>query len=123
MENNANRTLILGASPNPARYSNRAAELLTSKQHRIVQLGKRGGQVAGDEILTTAEMLEDIDTVTLYLGPQNQTEYYQYIISLKPRRVIFNPGTENPELRNLLEKNNIECVNACTLVMLNLGTY
>jgi predicted CoA-binding protein len=123
MESKENRTLILGASPNPARYANMAAELLTSKEHNIVQLGKRQGQVAGDEIHTTAEMFDNIDTVTLYLGPQNQVEYYQYIVSLKPRRVIFNPGTENPELRNLLEKNNIECINACTLVMLNMGTY
>ncbi|MCB9261650.1 MAG: CoA-binding protein [Flavobacteriales bacterium] len=117
------KTLVLGASPNPERYAFRAANLLKSKGYEIVQLGKRTGVVAGQNIETKAQFFDDIHTVTLYLGPQNQKEYYQYLIALQPKRVVFNPGTENDELIKLLQKNGIETLEACTLVMLNLGNY
>lgn len=117
------KTLVLGASENPARYSNLAINRLKNKQHPIVAIGKKAGTVAGIAIETKQIQLEDIDTVTLYLSPQNQKEYYDYIISLHPKRIIFNPGTENDELAELALKNNIIPQEACTLVLLSTGQY
>lgn len=117
------KTLIIGATTKPERYAYRAAMSLTEYGHPIVLLGRREGVVAGENIHTKAEPFEDIDTVTLYLGAQNQVEYYQYIVALNPKRVIFNPGAENADLCKLLEKHGIECLNACTLVMLSIGNY
>ena len=117
------KTLVLGASLNPGRYSNIAIERLVRYRHPVEAVGLRKGTVAGVEISTEKENFEDIDTVTLYLNPARQVEYYNYIISLKPKRVIFNPGTENPELYKLLRKNNIETEVACTLVLLGTNQY
>ena len=117
------RTLVLGASANPARYSNLAINRLKSHQHPVVAIGKRKGIVAGIPIETEKTAFEDIDTVTLYLNPANQKEYYHYIISLHPKRIIFNPGTENDELIKKAKENNIKPVIACTLVMLSTGQY
>lgn len=117
------KTLVLGASENPSRYSNIAIHRLLSKDHPVVAVGKRTGHVAGVDILNHTPEMEDIDTVTLYLNPMNQQPYYDYILSLKPKRVIFNPGTENDELEAMLRKNNIEAKEACTLVMLSTGQY
>lgn len=117
------KTLILGASTNTERYAHRAAISLLAHNHAIEMLGRRKGKIQGNEIDDKAQFYDDIDTVTLYLGPKNQVEYYQYLIALAPKRVIFNPGTENPELCQLLKKNNIECVEACTLVLLSIGNY
>lgn len=117
------KTLIIGASKNPERYSYLAAEKLLRYGHEIELIGKRQEEIFGRTIDTEKKDFEDIDTVTLYLSEKFQQEYYEYIISLNPRRVIFNPGTENPEFENLLFKNNINVQEACTLVLLGTGQY
>jgi predicted CoA-binding protein len=116
-------TLVLGASLNPSRYSNLAINRLVNYGHTVKAVGLKEGIVAGVAISTEKENFENIDTVTLYLNPKRQEEYYDYIISLKPKRVIFNPGTENPEFYELLRKNNIETEVACTLVLLGTNQY
>ena len=121
MENK--RTLVLGASQNPARYSYLAVNKLARYNQPVVAIGRRKGKVGDVEINTERDPLTDIDTITLYLNPQNQKQYYDYIISLKPKRIIFNPGTENPELYQLARENNIQVLEACTLVMLSTGQY
>ncbi|PQJ12256.1 CoA-binding protein [Flavipsychrobacter stenotrophus] len=118
-----NKTLVLGASENPSRYSNMAVKKLLSKGQSVIALGKVKGNVDGVEILTEKPATDEIDTVTLYLNPLHQQPYYDYILSLKPRRIIFNPGTENEELESLAQKNGIEPIEACTLVMLSTGQY
>lgn len=117
------KTLVLGASENPMRYSYLAINSLVHRDHPVVAVGLKEASVAGIKILTTAAPFSEVDTVTLYLNPQRQKQYYDYIIGLKPNRVIFNPGTENPELYSLLRENNIEIEVACTLVMLSTNQY
>ena len=117
------KTLILGASSNPSRYSNLAAHRLVAHGHQIVNVGIRQGEVAGVPIETADQIHSDLDTITLYLGPQNQPQYYDYILKSKPKRIIFNPGTENPELESLAEAQGIETTEACTLVLLSTGQY
>ena len=117
------KTLVLGASLNPVRYSNMAINRLVNNKFDVVAIGLREGHVAGVEISKVQQLFDDIDSVTLYLNPQRQKEYYTYIVSLNPRRVIFNPGTENPELYQLLHENNIESEVACTLVLLGTNQY
>jgi uncharacterized protein len=117
------KTLVLGASSNPARYSNLAIRSLRSHEHPVVAVGRRVGNVAGVDITTDHVSESDIDTVTLYLNPRNQVEYYDYIINLHPNRIIFNPGTENEELIRMARDNKIEPVIACTLVLLSTGQY
>ncbi|MFI5196080.1 MAG: CoA-binding protein [Chitinophagales bacterium] len=118
-----NKTLVLGASENPDRYSNKAILNLLSKGKEVVAVGKKAGNVSNVEIHTEPIKTDDIDTVTLYLNPLHQKPYYDYIISLKPRRIIFNPGAENEELERLAAKEGINILEACTLVMLNTGQY
>lgn len=117
------KTLVLGASENPARYSQLAINRLINNQHPVVAIGKRKGMVAGVPIETDKIPVKDIDTVTLYLNPAHQQAYYDYIISLHPRRIIFNPGSENDELVKLAIKNDIIPLEACTLVLLSTGQY
>lgn len=117
------KTLVIGASVNSARYSNMAVKKLTAFNHPVTALGKRKGNIGDTTIETEKKMFEDIDTVTLYLNPQNQEQYYDYILSLRPKRIIFNPGTENEALELMAKKNNIEPVVACTLVLLSTGQY
>jgi len=117
------KTLILGASSNPERYSYLAAERLIAHGHDIELIGKRPDVVFGKTIDTEKKAFDDIDTVTLYLSEKFQPEYYDYIISLKPARVIFNPGTENSEFEELLKANNIDVVENCTLIMLRTGRF
>ena len=117
------KTLVLGASGNPSRYSYLAIRRLRSQGHPVVGIGKKYAKVADVNITTEQEPTAGIDTVTLYLNPQHQQQYYDYILSLKPKRIIFNPGAENEQLANLARKNNIEPVEACTLVMLATGQY
>lgn len=116
-------TLVLGASANPSRYSNIAINRLRSKNHPVVAIGKRNGTVGDTPVEITTRNIENLDTVTLYLNPNNQKPYYQYIIDLKPKRIIFNPGTENDELADIARKEGIEPVEACTLVLLSTGLY
>lgn len=117
------RTLVLGASPNPERYSYLAVKRLIANEHPVVALGNRKGVIDKTAIYTQKEQFEDIDTVTLYLNPTRQKEYYDYILSLHPKRIIFNPGTENDELSILAEQKGITVVEACTLVLLSTGQY
>ena len=117
------KTLVIGASDNPARYSYLAVKRLVNHKHPVLALGKRPGIVDGVIIETEKRDWKDVDTVTLYLNPTNQKQYYDYLISLKPRRIIFNPGTENEELENLAKKNGITTQEACTLVLLSTGQY
>jgi predicted CoA-binding protein len=117
------RTLIIGASSNPSRYAYLAAQKLRSYGHPVLLLGRRKGLALGEEIHLEKIKWEDVDTVTLYINPSHQPEYYDYIISLNPKRVIFNPGTENPEFKNILLSKNIIPIEACTLVMLSIGQY
>ena len=117
------KTLIMGASENPTRYACLAAERLLAYGHAIVQIGKAAGEVLGHPILTGQPALQGIDTVTLYLNPQNQQPYEAYLLGLKPRRIIFNPGTENPAFEQAARRQGIETVRGCTLVMLGTGQY
>ncbi|RYZ23199.1 MAG: CoA-binding protein [Chitinophagaceae bacterium] len=117
------KTLVLGASDNPSRYSYLAIRRLTAHQYPVVAIGRKTGEVSGVPIATEAAPIEGVDTVTLYLNPQNQKPYYDYILGLKPKRIIFNPGTENDELIEKAESAGIEPVIACTLVMLSTGQY
>ena len=117
------KVVVLGATTNPDRYAFIAANMLTEYGHDMIPIGIKKGQVAGKEILTGQPALEDVDTVTLYLGPQNQVDIASYVAGLKPRRVIFNPGTENPEFEEYLNKKGIETIEACTLVMLRTKQF
>ena len=118
-----NKTLVIGASENPERYSNKAIRSLLFHNHSVVALGLKEGSVEGVSFHTEKEQFKNIDTVTMYVGPRNQPEYYSYIIGLKPRRVIFNPGTENPEFNIQLKSAGISSEIACTLVLLATGQY
>jgi len=117
------KTLVLGATTKPDRYAFRAINSLVGKGHSVLAIGQQTGEVAGVKIQTKMIPLKNIDTVTLYLNPRNQRDYYNYIIETQPKRVIFNPGTENPELYQLLRSNNIEVEVACTLVLLATDQY
>ncbi|MBI3509139.1 MAG: CoA-binding protein [Bacteroidetes bacterium] len=117
------KTLVLGASENPERYSFRAVNSLLNHNEEVVALGIKEGEIRGVKILTGKPEIKNIDTVTIYVGPKNLPEWYDYILSLKPKRVIFNPGAENPEFEKMCRENNIEVVEACTLVMLSIGIY
>ena len=119
------KTVIIGATPNESRYANLASNMLREYDHEIVPMGIKQGAVAGKEILDIRKKpaLTGVDTVTLYIGPRHQPEWYDYILSLKPKRIIFNPGTENDELEQLAEKNGIEALQACTLVLLRSHQY
>lgn len=117
------KTLVLGASTNPARYSYLAIKKLRQYGHPVVAIGAKNGQVDDVEIVNKQVNLTEINTVTMYLVAKHQTEYYDYILSLKPARIIFNPGAENPELARLAADHNIEVEEACTLVMLGTGQY
>jgi predicted CoA-binding protein len=117
------KTLVLGASDNPVRYSYLAINRLRNYGHPVVAIGKKHTWVADVEIIKEKNKFDNVDTVTLYLNPLHQKEYYNYIVSMKPKRIIFNPGAENPELSKLAKENGIEPVEACTLIMLSTGQY
>lgn len=119
----AKKTVVLGASDNPARYSYLAINKLRDHQHPVVAIGRKPGQVADVQIGTEQAAEQDVDTVTLYLNPTHQQAYYDYILSLHPKRIIFNPGAENAELASLASKNGIQPMEACTLVLLSTGQY
>ena len=117
------KTLVLGASDNPIRYSNAAVRRLAKEGFEVVPVGVREGEISGVPIQKGQPLLEGIHTITLYLNPQRQKEYYGYVLGLQPRRIIFNPGAENPELMRLAQEKGIEVEMACTLVMLAVGQY
>lgn len=116
-------TVVIGASPNADRYSYKATISLQNHQHQVYPVGLRKGTINGQEIITDRPAIKDVDTVTLYVGPDNQPYWYDYILALKPKRLIFNPGTENPELEKLATDNGIETTEACTLVLLSIKQY
>lgn len=117
------KTLVLGATPNPERYAYLATMRLAQHGHEVVPVGIRKGEIEGMKIQEGKPAEEGVDTVTLYIGPDRQAEYYDYILSLHPKRIVFNPGTENPELARLAQAQGIETVEGCTLVMLSIGNY
>ena len=117
------KTLVIGASTNESRYSNLAIHKLKQNGHPVVAVGARDGEVAGTSFSSEKEHFEDVDTVTMYIGAKHQPDYYDYILSLNPKRIIFNPGTQNPQFYPLLEEKNIEVSIACTLVLLSTDQY
>ena len=117
------KTLVIGASSNPSRYSFLAAQMLKSNGHPILLIGRKSGFAVGEEIHLEKIKWNDVDTVTLYINPLHQPDYYDYIISLNPKRVIFNPGTENSQFKHILISKNIVPIEACTLVLLSIGQY
>lgn len=117
------KTLVLGASTNSARYSYLVANKLVRKGYPIVNIGRKVGEVAGVKIESLDKVYDDIDTITVYVGPKNQAPYIDYIFKTSPKRVIFNPGAENHALEAKLQEKGIETLNACTLVLLNTGQY
>jgi hypothetical protein len=119
------KTVIIGASPNPGRFSYKAAHMLLDYGHDVIPIGIRKGKVGGIEIADIRQYpsIEDVDTVTLYINPKNQLPWYDYILQLSPNRIIFNPGTENPELMQKARDKGIEVVQNCTLVMLQSGIF
>jgi len=123
MTTNTKKTLIIGATDKPYRYAYRALQMLLAYGHQVEGIARREMEVSGVKIQKGKPKFDDIDTVTLYLSAKFQPEYYDYVVELNPRRVIFNPGTENPEFYDLLEKNGIHYEVACTLVMLSTNQY
>ena len=121
--NSERNVVVIGASPNATRYSFMATERLLNHGYTVFPIGLREGKIEGLDIITSRPQVSDIDTVTLYVGPQNQPAWEDYIISLKPQRVIFNPGTENHAFESKLQANGIEAEEACTLVLLSLGEF
>lgn len=117
------KTLVIGASQNPARYSYKAIHKLRYFKHPVVAVGRKEGLVDDIKIETGTPAFPAIDTVTVYLNRENQKPVEEYILSLSPKRIIFNPGAENPELKLKAEKKGIETIEACTLVMLTIGAY
>lgn len=117
------KTLVLGASSKPQRYSNIAINRLVNYGHEVVAFGLKEDEVAGVNIDTNLMPYKEIHTVTLYMNPERQKAYYDYIMSLQPERIIFNPGTENQEFQNILKQNNIYFEESCTLVMLGTNQY
>ena len=118
-------TLVLGASENPDRYSNNAIRMLRSYHFETIAIGNKVGKVLDVPItiFNPNEIYPHVHTITLYLNPKNQEKYYNFILNLKPERVIFNPGTENQDFMDELERNNIEVTEACTLVLLRTQQY
>ena len=117
------KTIVLGATENPSRYSYLAVEKLRKYGHPVIAIGKQEGNIGDTPIITSHPDEKEVDTVTLYLNPQLQKQYYDYILSIHPKRVIFNPGTENDEFSELVKANGIEPQEACTLVLSGTGQY
>ena len=117
------KTLVLGATPDTSRYAYMAANRLVGKGHTIINVGIKQGEVAGVVIEKPVTLHHDVHTITLYIGINKQPPLYQYVLDTKPKRIIFNPGTENPELEAMAEQQGIETIEACTLVMLATGQY
>jgi predicted CoA-binding protein len=118
------KTLVIGASSKPGRVSREAVLKLREAGHEVIAIGAQEDKI-GDVSIQTGHpfIMDDLHTVSLYLNPTRQTDYYEYLLALKPKRIIFNPGTENPVLERLAHENNIETEQACTLVLLSLGAY
>jgi predicted CoA-binding protein len=120
---NIKKTLVIGASDNRARYSFLAVNILREHGHPVLAIGNRTGKVSDVSFSKERPEADDIDTITLYLNPKRQQEYYDYILSLHPKRIIFNPGTENEVLEKMASEHGIQALKACTLVLLSTGRY
>ena len=116
-------TVVLGASENTERYSNMAVKKLVANKHPVTAIGNKDGIINDIKIIKGSPLINEVDTVTLYLNPENQKPYYNYILSLNPKRLIFNPGTENEELEQLATEKGIATIDACTLVLLSTNQY
>ena len=121
--NEKKKTVVLGASGNPSRYSHLAIQRLRQHGHPVVAIGRKAAMVGDVPVTTNKNASEGVDTVTLYLNQDHQKEYYDYILSLNPKRIIFNPGAENDELAKMAIEKNIKPMEACTLVLLSTGQY
>ena len=117
------KTLVVGASEKPQRYANKAIHKLLNYGYEVVPLAPRPGPVAGVPFVTGYPELKDIHTITLYIGPARQTSFYEYLLSLKPKRIIFNPGTENDIFMQKAQEQGVETIQDCTLIMLDTGMY
>src|SRR4030042_2258454 len=117
------KTLVLGANPDSSRYSYKCVKSLMKHGHEAVPVGKKPGQIEGIEILTGKPQVPDVHTISLYLSPENQKEYYDYILGLNPSRIIFNPGTSNKELIDLVKSKGIKVVIDCALLLLNSDSF
>lgn len=119
------KTVIIGATPNSSRYAFLAAQNLKSYKHEFVPVGIKKGEVLGEPIqqISDKPAIPDVDTITMYVGAPRQEGWYDYLLSLKPKRIIFNPGSENPEFAKLAEEKGVEVVEGCTLVMLRTNQY
>jgi uncharacterized protein len=117
------KTLVIGASSNPGRYSYKAVHMLVTRKHDTIPLGNKEGMIAGVKILHGFPEIQNVHTVTMYLNAHRQKDYINYILSLNPRRIIFNPGAENPDLEKLARHQNIDVIKACTLVLLANNHY
>lgn len=113
--------VVFGASSNPLRHSNKAVKSLLRHNHKVIPIGFREGIIAGVPIQTGQPELKNIGAILLYVGPQRQPEYYSYLLKLKPEKIVFNPGTENPELQRLAEETGVDVIFGCALVMINAG--
>ena len=123
LDKTSKKTVVLGASSKIDRYSNRAVKQLMANGHLVIPIGFENEKINGLQIETALLPIENVNTISLYLNPKRQEAYYDYILSLNPKRIIFNPGTENRDLEQLAKKQNIETIEACTLVMLSVGNY
>jgi uncharacterized protein len=117
------KTVVIGATENTSRYSNMAVKSLLRHGKEVAAVGLKEGEIDGVKIHSDKPAIENVDTITMYVGPKNQPPLYDYILSLKPKRIIFNPGAENEELEKMAEEKGIEVVEGCTLVMLSVGNY
>lgn len=117
------KTLVIGASENPERYSYKAVKMLVKHGHPVVAVGLRSGAIDDVEIVKGKPVFEGVHTISLYVNPMNQEFYLDYILELNPKRIIFNPGTQNEKLGQLAEKQGIETIDGCTLVMLSLNNF
>lgn len=117
------KTLVLGATDNPDRYSCKAVKALLRNEYEVVPVGVRSGIIKETEILTGMPHVDDVDTILIYMGAKKQPEFYDYILNMNPRRVVFNPGAENPELENILKEKDIKVVKDCALIMINTDTF
>ncbi len=117
------KTLVLGASPNPIRFSYKAVKSLQRHDVPVVPVGIKNGEIGGIEIIRDRPQIDDVHTVAMYVGPVRQKDYYSWLLSLRPARIIFNPGTENDEFMEMAKKEGIEVLEDCTLIMLNAGRF
>jgi predicted CoA-binding protein len=119
----AEKILVIGASEKTERYSNKAIRMLRKYHYEVVAIGNKAGKIEDVSFGIEKIAFYNIDTVTLYIGEKHQAAYYDYVLSLNPKRIIFNPGTENDAFEKMAKANNIQCLEACTLVMLSTGQF